>query len=369
MLKKIKSTYFSKIIFTYLDTKRKLNLIKYNKRLQGSLNINIIHYKLLNGKLILNKGKDLWKVYDAFNFDLIFEGNYFNGIGKEYYNDDKIVFEGEYINGKKNGYGKEYSFNGKIISEGSYKSGLKNGKFKEYYNDGKIFFEGEYMNGKEWNSKVYDKDGNIICEKKNGEGIGIELSYSDNIEFKGEYSNGLKNGKGKEYYEEGKLFFEGNYLNDLRHGDRIEFYNDKKVRFKGEYFYGRKWNIKGYDKEGKIINELKNGKGIIKQFYNNGNLFRESEYLFGLMNGKGKEYYENGKVFFEGEYLNGLKNGKGKIFNDKGELKFEGEFFNNWIIEGKVYLNKKLEYEGKYLYNRKFHGKGYDENSNIIYNL
>ena len=215
MLKKIKSTYFSIIIFTYLDTKRKLNLIKYNKRLQGSLNINIIHYKLLNGKLILNKGKDLWKVYNAFNFDLIFEGNYFNGIGKEYYNDDKIVFEGEYINGKKNGYGKEYSFDGKIISEGSYKSGLKNGKFKEYYNDGKIFFEGEYMNGKEWNSKVYDKDGNIIYEKKNGEGIGIELSYSDNIEFKGEYSNGLKNGKEKEYYEEGKLFFEGNYLNDL----------------------------------------------------------------------------------------------------------------------------------------------------------
>ena len=31
---------------------------------------------------------------------------------------------------------------------------------------GKIFFEGEYMNGKEWNSKVYDKDGNIIYEKK-----------------------------------------------------------------------------------------------------------------------------------------------------------------------------------------------------------
>ena len=114
----------------YLQVLKKIKFIKYNKRLQDSLNINIIHYKLLNGKLILNKGKDLWKVYDAFNFDLIFEGNYFNGIGKEYYNDDKIVFEGEYINGKKNGYGKEYSFDGKIISEGSYKKWTKKWKIQ-----------------------------------------------------------------------------------------------------------------------------------------------------------------------------------------------------------------------------------------------
>ena len=30
------------------------------------------------------------------------------------------------------------------------------------------------------------------------------------------------------------------------------------------------------------------------------------------MNGKGKEYYDNGKLKFEGEYLNGERNGKGK---------------------------------------------------------
>jgi len=51
------------------------------------------------------------------------------------------------------------------------------------------------------------KIGNIIYEIKNGKGIGIDFDYSDNIMFKGEYLNGLKNGKGKEYYENGNILF------------------------------------------------------------------------------------------------------------------------------------------------------------------
>jgi len=32
-------------------------------------------------------------------------------------------------------------------------------------------------------------------------------------------------------------------------------------------------------------------------------------------------------------------------------------------------MNKKLEYEGEFLYERKYNGKGYDNNGNIIYEL
>ena len=38
----------------------------------------------------------------------------------------------------------------------------------------------------------------------------------------------------------------------------------------------------------------------------------EGEYLNGKINGKGKKYFYNGKIYFEGEYLNDKKwNGKG----------------------------------------------------------
>ena len=67
---------------------------------------------------------------------------------KEYYEDGKLKYEGEYLNGIKNGKGKEYYSNGKLQFEGEYLNGEKNGKCKEYYDNGKLKYEGEYLNGK-----------------------------------------------------------------------------------------------------------------------------------------------------------------------------------------------------------------------------
>ena len=39
------------------------------------------------------------------------------------------------------------------------------------------------------------------------------------------------------------------------------------------------------------------------------------------------------------------------------------------IGKGKEYYKGKLEFEGRYIYNNKYNGKGYDENGNIIYEL
>ena len=38
-------------------------------------------------------------------------------------------------------------------------------------------------------------------------------------------------------------------------------------------------------------------------------------------------------------------------------------------IEGKRYINGRLEFEGKFLYHRKFNGKGYEEKGNVSYEL
>ena len=54
----------------------------------------------------------------------------------------------------------------------------------------------------------------------------------------------------------------------------------------------------------------------------------------------------NYKVF-SGRYIIYEKNGYGKEYDDYG----------------------KLKYEGDYLFNNKYNGKGYDENGNIIYEL
>ena len=61
---------------------------------------------------------------------MIYEYNNLNGQGKEYDSYDKLIFEGEYLNGKRNGKGKEY-YNGKLVFEGEYLYDIRNGKGKE----------------------------------------------------------------------------------------------------------------------------------------------------------------------------------------------------------------------------------------------
>ncbi len=171
MLDNIISSYFSKNLFNYLDEKTKLKLIKYNKNIQNQLNISVIDYALYSEKYIIYESKDKGKEYRCDNDELIFEGEYLNGKrngkGKEYDHDGGIKYEGEYLNGKRNGKGKEYSL--EEVYEGEYKNGERNGKGKEY-SYGKLSFEGEYKCNKKWEGKGYDQDGEVIYELKNGKG-------------------------------------------------------------------------------------------------------------------------------------------------------------------------------------------------------
>jgi len=157
MLKKIKSSYFIRIIFYFLDEKTKLKLLKYNKCLQNNINLNLINYKIFSGRYIVYEKSGNIKEYSSYDDVLLFEGEYLdgkrNGKGKEYYFNGNLIFDGEYLNGKKIGKAKEYDkYNGKLIFEGEYLDGKRNGKGKEYYRR-RLIFEGEYLNGKKWNGK------------------------------------------------------------------------------------------------------------------------------------------------------------------------------------------------------------------------
>ena len=71
--------------------------------------------------------------------------------------------------------------------------------------------------------------------------------YYGELEFEGEYINGEKIGKGKEYDCNGRLRFEGEYVNGVRNGKGKEYDCNGKLRFEGEYLDGLKWN--GIEKE------------------------------------------------------------------------------------------------------------------------
>ena len=201
--KSIKSVHILKLIFSFLKEKQKLNVIIYNKQLQQNLNINIENYKETSRryKRILDKignGRERVKEYDIKKSSMIFEGEYLNGKrngeGTEYYagRGYDIKFKGEYLNGKRHGKGKKYFLDQILKYEGEYSNGKKNGKGKKYYKNGILHFEGEYLNGKKWNGKGYDKNGNLTFEIKDGNGKGKEYYPYGNLKFEGEYINGEK---------------------------------------------------------------------------------------------------------------------------------------------------------------------------------
>ena len=109
--------------------------------------------------------------------------------------------------------------------------------------NGKLSFKGEYLNGKEW--------------------IGTGFDRFDYVRYK--LSNNI-NGKGKEYWDNGDLRFEGEYLNGKRNGKGKEYYKNGKLSFEGEYKNDLKWDGNGYDSNNNIAYELKDGKGLIKEF-------------------------------------------------------------------------------------------------------
>ena len=150
--------------------------------------------------------------------------------------------------------------------------------------------------------------------------------------FKGKILNGLKEGNGKEFYYNKRKKFVGRYhkgiktdgfgydnlgniIYQIRDNKVTENYNNGKPVFKGNYLNGKKWNGIGYDINGNKVYEIINGKGLVK------------------------EYYDDGVLKFVGKYYNGERNGRGKKYDYEQEIKFEGEYRKGkkWIGYGKEY--------------------------------
>ena len=390
-LRKFVSKYTVQIIFSHFDERKKLKVARRSKDCQNFINRSLINYKIFSGRYIEytnypKQGKKYGKEFDVFTDRLLYEGEFLNGerngTGKEYDLFKKIKFEGEYINGKRHGKGKEYSGYGNTIFEGNYLQGKRNGNGIESDEDnGELIFKGRYkdnrriiLNNELQYYKVKEYDGNIL-------------------RFEGDYDGEGKRIIGREYSKDEKLIFEGKYCKGKKLEGKEFFYKNNLIDnlFIGEYNNGKKWKGKIYNLDGDILYEINNGESscFMESDFDNGIIYL-GEYKDGEKNGKGKEYNEHFKLIYEGEFKNGLRNWIGKEYDDKGNFIFEGKYeegkrfegkeknsiivfngvyYNGNKMKGKLYKRDKLEYEGQFLFGKKWHGKGYDESKNIIYEL
>jgi len=133
-------------------------------------------------------------------------------------NGDKIIYEGDIKNMKKDGKGIEKNKNYTYL--GSFKDDLRHGKGKIIFNEGEEYYEGEFTNGKmtgygfyKWaNNNTYK--GQFLDGNLHGKGI---FKWNDGNEYEGDYVNNIKEGQGEYRCKNGKKY-KGPYKNGKQHG-------------------------------------------------------------------------------------------------------------------------------------------------------
>ena len=239
-------------------------ITKYND--YGNLVLDAYYQNgIINGKV---------KEWDI-NKNCIFDGEYLNGkkwnsklieykFSETSYQCEKIYYE--YINGKKI----EYTYNDENILKKQIENDCGKIIGKEFYKNGQLKYEGEYKGLSEWEGKGYTIDGDINYIIHEGSGKVKEYNWFGNLIFEGEYLNGEINGKCKEYNYDGLLLFEGEYLNGEKNGKCKEYNNDGNLIFEGEYLNGEKnGKVKEYNDDGNLIFEgemekkMENVKNIV----------------------------------------------------------------------------------------------------------
>ena len=83
-----------------------------------------------------------------------------------------------------------------------------------------------------------DEHGNYFNYLKDGNGFNKKYNKNGVI-FEGEYLNGIRNGKGKEYDGNSHIKFEGEYLNGKRNGIGKELSFGCDIIFEAEYLNGK----------------------------------------------------------------------------------------------------------------------------------
>lgn len=112
-----------------------------------------------------------------------------------------------------------------------------------------------------------------------------------------EVVNGIKNGFGKLWDNEGKLIMEATYLSNQLHGAYITWHD----------------------------NGVKASEGV---FYNN------------VESGRHRTWHKNGKIKSDGHYINGLINGNYREWMPDGVLLADAVYSNMWIQSGTAILER-----------------------------
>ena len=144
---------------------------------------------------------------------------------KDYYEDRPLRREGGHFMGERHGKYKEYLENGEVAVSGEYASGRKIGIWTSFHKNGAV-----------WKIRQFDED--TDCENMVGE---YRENYDNGqLQQRGFYHAGHRNGLWVEYHANGQVHEKVTWKDDCRHGPYEEYHRDGRLRSKGSFCMDKK---------------------------------------------------------------------------------------------------------------------------------
>ena len=197
---------------------------------------------------------------------------------------DGDLFEGYFINGKKNGRGKYIWANGNVY-DGNWVDGKCAGKGRISWSSG-ASFDGEW------------KD-NQMSEGK--------YSYADGSVYEGSFKNGKYDGYGKRIYKDGDKY-EGRWQSGSRNGKGVYTWADGDV-YDGEWKDDKRCGVGRMVMYGKAGPDALNAGEIFIKYSYDGEWLDNREHGHGICR-EGKGTVAGMDKVYEGEWVNGKKCGR-----------------------------------------------------------
>ena len=306
------------------------------------------HKVFINGK---RNGK--WTFWNE-NGNIVRTGSY--AVGKRdgsyayYFNDGSKKEEGAWKNDQRDGLWVKYSNNGNTQKEGTYSNGKKDGVWTTLNDKGLMASKYLYENNKvidKWAFKYqFYSNGNekTLKSTRNNKLDGKQTIWHQNGQMKsiGNYTTGKENGDFQEWYENGQMQSKVNYLNGNMDGAYSEWFDNGQMRQQGsyvdnEFYLTTRWNNEGgiliKDGNGKWVGKNAEGRKLWAKEYQDGRLISDWEYKY--------EYFDNGQIKKESSFQGGQEDGESTIFFENGKTREkgtwkEGEYLitNRWNKNG-----------------------------------
>ena len=147
--------------------------------------------------------------------------------------------------------------------------------------------------------KTYGNDKLVYVKGENKPFTGkFALFLGEIIESSEEYQDGKLHGEKIWYSDDGKVVMSENYNNDKLDGEQKAYYANGQVKSIINYKNNKIVGLEAYNQNGKTLHkeDLSNGTGVWKAFWDNGKVMEEGRYRNWVKDGTWKRYQEDGTV-------------------------------------------------------------------------